>query len=536
MTGTWLLVRLILRRDRIRLPLWVLLAVGLVAGIASSVKNLYAAQADRDNYAETVGANASAAVYSGPGLGTDTLGGILLKESAATTLILVILFTITAVVRHTRAEEESGRAELVGSAVVGRYARLMAPLIVVGVTTLLIGVLVFVSLLGYGLPASGALAYGLAMTLLPWVFAGVAAVCAQVFEHARTANGAAIAIFGLAFIVRGVGDSTAVSDPGSALADISWFSPLGWLYQLRPFAGERWWVLLLPLALAAVLVVTAALASTRRDVAAGLIPPRLGRPEATGALSSVWALVWRLQRGSVVAWTIGVAVVAVVFGSIANDITDIVGDNQNTSDVITRLGGASSLVDSYLGWLLGITAIAAAAFAVSAVVRLRSEETSLRVEPLLATGVKRWQLVASHLVVAVVGAAVMLLAAGAVVGLAHGARTGDTGGELARVLRGEFGQLPAVLLLIGAAVALIGLLPRFTLVAWALVAVALLIAQLGAVFQLSQAVMNLSPFTHVPRALGQTPSAVAVSWLLGIAVVLVAAGVVGFRRRDIART
>jgi ABC-2 type transport system permease protein len=62
--------------------------------------------------------------------------------------------------RHTRAEEESGRDELIRSGAVGRLAPLSAAVVVALAANAVLGALVAVSLIAYGLPVTGSLALG----------------------------------------------------------------------------------------------------------------------------------------------------------------------------------------------------------------------------------------------------------------------------------------------------------------------------------------------------------------------------------------
>jgi ABC-2 type transport system permease protein len=287
------------------------------------------------------------------------------------------------------------------------------------------------------------------------------------------------------------------------------------------------------IAVTIVLVGAGAALSVRRDVSAGLIPARTGRSEATRSLGSAWALAWRLQRGSLIGWAIGVAVGAAVLAAIAHDITDMVGDNNDAARVLAQLGGPGALVDSFLAWVLGITGIAAAAYAVAAVLRLRSEETAVRAEPVLATTVKRGQWVGSHLAVAFVGTVLLMVTAGLVVGVVHGLRSGDLADQLPRVLTGALAQIPAALILAAVAVALFGIVPRLSAAAWVFVVIALLVAQLGGILRLDQWAMDASPFAHIPKLPGGRVTAAPLLWLAGIAAMLASAGLAGFRRRDI---
>ena len=95
---------------------------------------------------------------------------------------------------------------------------------------------------------------------------------AQLTEGARTANGIVAVILGVSYLLRALGDSAA--DGGTRW--LSWLSPIGWAQQVRPFAGDRWLVALLPVALLLVAMTAAFALVRRRDVGAGLVRPRPG--------------------------------------------------------------------------------------------------------------------------------------------------------------------------------------------------------------------------------------------------------------------
>ena len=153
-------------------------------------------------------------------------------------MALVALASIMLMVRHTRAEEETGRAELTGSAVVGRHARLAAALLVVGGADLVAAGGTIAALIGYGLPVAGSLAFGLAVAGAGVVFAAVAAVAAQFVEHSRTATGGAAALYGLAFILRAVGDTSAIANPDGAARRLCGSPRSGGLSRCAPTAAN----------------------------------------------------------------------------------------------------------------------------------------------------------------------------------------------------------------------------------------------------------------------------------------------------------
>ena len=165
--------------------------------------------------------------------------------------------------------------------------------------------------------------------------------------------------------------------------------------------------------------------------------------------------------------------------------------------------------------------------------RLRTEETGGRAEPVLATAVGRLQWAGSHLAFAVAGPAVVLLIAGLFAGITYGAEVGDIGGKVPRVMMAAAVQLPAVWVLAATAVALVGLLPRMAAVSWAALVVCLLIGLVGTAMQLNHWLLDVSPFTHIPRLPGGEFVAVPLISLLLIAAALAVAGLIGLRRRDI---
>ena len=535
LTGTGKLVRLILRRDRVLLPLWIVVFAGLMASIVASFQGLFPTAAERQSYADASAADPGFTSLYGPLHGSSL--GELTVWRAGFYPVLIALVALLTVIRHTRTEEDSGRRELLGATVVGRHAALAAALIVTLAANLVLAVVVAAGLAGQGLPAAGSVAAGLQLAAAGWAFAAVGAVAAQLTSGAGAARGIAVGVLGGTWLLRVVGDVSNLSGGGGGgLGWLSWLSPIGWAHKLRPYAGERWWVLLLPVALTVLGAVVAVALEARRDVGAGLLPARPGPATAAPGLRSPLALAWRLHRGLLAGWLAGFAVVGVVLGGAASSVGDMVADNPNLEDIFTRMGGRTGIVDAYLVSVLGILGLLAAGYAIQATLRLRAEEAAGRAEPVLATAVGRLQWAASHLVFSVLGSALALVAAGLTVGLTYGLSSGDTGRQLSRVLEGALVQVPAVWVLAAVAVALAGLAPRFAAVAWGALGACVLLLLVGAALQLDQWIMDLSPFTHLPKVPGAALSATPLVLLLAVALALGGAGLAGLRRRGIPAT
>ena len=519
MTGLRTLVSLNLRRDRVLIPAWVLGLGAAVVLVAASYASLYETESSRREVVRTLGSTpATLALYGR--IYADSVGGLVAWRLGGIALALAGLMSIFIVTRHTRAEEETGRAELVGAGVVDRRAPLAAALITAALASVALGVIVTLGALSNG--AAGALALGCSFAAVALVFAAIAAATAQIAESARGANGLAIAALGAAFALRAIGDA--------GPHWLAWLSPLGWAQAVRPYGGERWWLIVALLALAALATFAATRLADRRDIGAGILPPRPG--PARGELRTALQLAWRLQCGALAGWAVGFAIVGAAFGSIAQDIGDVIGDSQDVRDALARLGGTESLADAYLAATFGILALIAAGYAVQAVLRLRGEETGGRAEPLLATAVSRTRWALGHTVIALAGTAALLAVAGLAAGIAHAAQTGDAG-QLGRLLGAALAQVPAAWVLAGVALALFGLAPRATVAAWAALALCLALAELGPVLELSQSVIDLSPFAHSPQLPGGSLSAAPLT-LAVIGAALGAVGLAGLRRRDLA--
>jgi ABC-2 type transport system permease protein len=528
--GTGQLTSLAFRRDRVMLPACVWGIVVVLAITARDLKVLYPTPARRLAVATSAGENPALRFLLGRLNGT-SVGAFLAARWGVWGAAAAVLLTIFIVVRHTRADEEAGRLELVGSAAVGRQAPLIAALLAAVTANAAIALLTCLWLPALKLPLAGSAALALSIAGCGLAFAGVAAVGAQLATTAQGARGIAIAALGAAFVLRAVGDTGPAS-----LSWLSWASPLGWVESTRTFgsSGVRWWVLALPLVTSAVLVAVAFALAAGRDHSAGLQPARPGRPAASGLLRGPFSLAWRLQWGPLAAWVAGCMFAFAAGGAAAKAIGSILSASPALRHYLLRLGYQATLSDAYLSALMLLAGLAAAAYATSAVLRLRTEETGNLAEPVLATttGRIRWGL--SHISVAVGGVCLLLATAGLSAGLGYGILTGSVSTQVPRLLGAAAARLPATMALAAVAVLLFGLLPwEATGLAWSAVALAVVIAVFGPPLQWPAWTMDISPFTQTPKLPGGTVPAEPLLWLCGITLTLAAAGLAGLRHRDI---
>lgn len=522
-SGTFGMLRLYLRRDRISLPLWVLLlSVPLATVYVGSIEKVYPTQAARAGFAASIMASPAQRALYGQ-VYNDSLGAVGIWKAGMFHLLIAVAVILT-VIRHTRADEEAGRTELVDSTAVGRYASLSAALLLSFGASIATGAIGAAGLLTTDVPPGGSLAFGAALACSGLVFTAVAAVTAQLSPSARVARGAAFAVLAAAFTLRAVGDA------GSGA--LSWLSPLGWSLQVRPYAGDHWPVLALHLATTVALTAVAYRLLAGRDVGAGLFAERAGPGSAAPALGNAFGLAWRLDRGALLLWTVGLCLYGVLMGSVVHGIGDELGGSTAARDIVVRMGGTSALEEAFIAVAFTMMGMVAAAFAVSLTLRLHQEEAGQRAETTLAGAVSRSRWLASHLVAALAGPSAAMLVSGVAGGLVYGAAAGDIGGKPAFVLASAAVQLPAVWLLSAVTVALFGLAPRFTPMAWGVLVGFVALYLIGSLAGFPQWLLDLEPFAHVPR-IGADFTGAPLLWLLAIDAGLITLGVMAFRRRDL---
>jgi ABC-2 type transport system permease protein len=521
--GTAALIRLIVRRDRIRIAVWVVSIALLVVLTALSVKSLFPTQASIDQAAAATQNNPGAIAFNGPPQGLDTLGGQIAFQVGALGMVAVALMSIFMIGRLTRGDEEAGRLELVRSLPVGIHAPAVAALIVAVAMNAAVGVLSSVSLIAEGLPTSGSIVLGASFVVAGVFFTGVALVAAQITQNTRVVYGSSGALLGLAYLLRIVGD---VGD-----GTVSWFSPIGLAQKARPFAGERWWPLLLLTVVAVGLIVLAFQLAVRRDHGAGLVAPRPGRLAAAPSLGHPLGLAMRLQRGTLIGWGAGVLVTGIAYGSIAPTIDRFVANNMALALLLAG-AGVGSLTDNYFATSLRVMALVASGFAIQSALRLRTEESADRAEPVLATSVSRSRWAMSHVTIALVGSGGLLALAGLATGVSY-AITGGHWSGVPRLLGAAVVYAPAMWLLIGLAVILFGFVPRFVDVAWGILAAFFVIGLLGVVLRLPDWALKLSPFERTPALPAADLTVLPLAVLTALAAVLILGGLGGLRRRDI---
>lgn len=518
------LLRFMIRRDRLRAPVWVVSVVGIIVASAASVIGLYDTPFELQQYADLAQADAALKAIAGPGYGLDnpTTGAVVMNETLLYTLIGTALMCIFLLVRHTRAEEETDRAELVRAASVGRLATLSAACVWVATITIVVAAGIMASFVALGLATTGTLAFGAIVAGTGLLFIGIAAVMAQVASSARAATAGAGVALGVSFVMRAVGDL--------GTGWVTWLSPLGWAQSIRAFDDERWWVLA-PIGLTTLaLMAVAVMLSVRRDLGAGLLAQRAGPARGNPRLATPLAMAARLQRTSLISWMVGLSLLGFFFGIVA-DQADLMLENEAIAEFFKQ-AGAGTPTDAFLATIVLMIGLIASGFTVSAVLRLRTEELAGRAGLVLATPVSRTRWLLSYLAVTAGGTVAVMMAAGLATGLGYAAQIGDIG-KILPVLGAAAAMLPALLVLAAVSVALIGIRPGWAPLAWIGVALSAVVGVLAETLKLPQALRNVSPFEHIPAIPAASLQVLPLAMLCAVAALFVGVGLLAMGRRDI---
>ena len=516
-TGVSNLLRLALRRDRVRLSVWIAVLTLMMVYAPNAVKLAYPEEAQRLARVNLLKTPAGM-MLGGPMFGgneTD-LGVMMANELMLTLIVAASILAITTVIRHTRAEEENGIAELVLSSVVGRYARTFAALILVGGVNAVLAVTMTLAMASTGFRFVDTAAMCLGITGVAMVFGAVAAVTAQLWRQARTATGAAMAALAVAALVRGIGD--VIDNSGSAL---SWFSPIAWAQQMRAFVDVRWWPFALLVALAVALMALAAWLEGSRQYDDGVIPSTGEKPNAR-PISGVLGLHLTLQRGQTIGWTVGLFLGGLAFGSMTKSLLDAAKGNELLARVLATQGN-----DGVYTTMTQFLAAAATAYVVSAVLRVYNDEQSGLGEALLAGAVSRWRWLLTAVASALVGSAVLMFFAGLGNGLGAGLTLGEAGTVVKLTLAG-LAYVPALAVVAGVAALAVAL--RQAWIGWLAITFVVTSLYLGALLRLPRWLIDLSPVgrTTAPSHY----SAVTLTVMVVIAAALTIVGGWIYRSRD----
>ncbi|WP_285137645.1 polyketide antibiotic transporter [Microbacterium sp. lyk4-40-TSB-66] len=536
MNGLGPLLRVRLRRDAVQLAIWILGTVALGAATVAGVRGQFATPTDREALLATAIANPVILLFRGLPSGSDEGAFAAFLITPFLALLAALMSTFLAV-RHTRGDEEAGRAELVAATPAGRSAALTATVAHGILANLVLAVLAALTFVGLGFAATGSALLGASAGLTGVAFLAVAFVAAEIARTARAANSIGVWAVLLSYLACGVGN--ALGTPSADLqrmqsAPLAWASPFGWAENVRAFDADDARPLLLSAALAIVAVGVAVVLHRSRDLGASLLPAPRGPATAGRLLSGPIGLAWRESRGAVIGWVVAGLLVGLLSTRLSAVISQIGDSIPSVQTLLQSLAAQGSLAQGAVEVFFTLAGILAACAGVQAVVRLRQDEAAGLAEPVRAAGVSRVRWLAAAVCVALAGIVGTLGAA--VTGAALGVATtdgGDTSLLRAAAVSAAGQALAALVITLVAAVAVV-VVPRASIaIGWGLVGLAAVAGLFGPLLGLPDAVVRASPLASVPILSGDTVDARGAVWWALIAAALITAATVGVRRRPL---
>lgn len=499
---------------------WVVALGATMLATTLSISGLYDTQAKIDSYAGAVASGSALKAINGHVYGLATLGGVIANEFGFIASFALPLMGISLIARTTRREEETGRLEVLLAGRIGRTVPLVSSVLVTIIALLLTSGALAAGLVAAGVGSAHSIVYAASIGALGLVFAGIAAVCAQLVEHARGVYTISLGALVIAYLLRGAG---AVLDH-----PLTWLSPLGWAQETRAFADARWWPVLLSVGVALLLIITAAAMTGTRDL--GNAPLRRGgaAPAASGFLCSRTGFAIHLQRGNILGWSMAAIVVSAAFGALADAATEAVSGNQALQDV---LGGAAGS-NGFSATMVLLLGLLCGAYAVQAMGTLRNEESAGRLETTLSGQASRTAWLGAQVIVVVAGLLVVAFSGA----LALGATTAWSTGEmtqLGELVGAAASYLPALLVLAAVALALFAAVPRLFVLAWLIFAFTAIVMFLGDLLSFPEWLMNLAPMHHVGFPPQDPPAGTALAALAAAAAALCIGAFAAFHKREI---
>ena len=525
------------RRDRWQLLSWIVAIGAFALFAAAAVIQTYGSEAGRTAILQVAIATPAILMLRGLPRGAEQGAFTFFLIYAFLALLAGLMSTFLAV-RHTRADEETGGAELVAATPAGRLMPNTATVLHGIAANVLVALAVFAGFTAEGLDPQGSLAAGTATGAVGLAFLGVGLLVSQFMGTSRGANGLSAALVVLAYIVRGIGDATGTPSADGTTMTVgaaSWFSPIGWGQQTFAYSGNRAWPLLLPVGLAAASLTAAWLILRARDSGASVWGARPGRAGARPTLAGPVALALRLQSGSIIGWGLSGLALGLLAGSLGKAIAAVDTPDTNITAVLRAMlqSQGTSLTQLMVSVLFSMAGVLAAACALQAVIRLRQEEAAGTAELLLAAPVGRVRWLAGYLLL---GAGAVVLVIGLAWAGAWAALTGaaDVAMPADALWATAAAQLPAALIYLSVPALVFVLWPAATTAAsWALLGVGVALGIFGGMLGLDQSLRDLSPFTHTPVPHGAATDWSGAWWMLAISALAAVLAVALMRRREV---
>jgi ABC-2 type transport system permease protein len=531
-TNSVRLVKFMLRRERVISTIWITIMVFFSVALVPGVNQVIGDGEDREAMV-TMLSDPSMIAMMGPLYDAESTAGLFAYMMLLWTMLAIGLMNIFLIVRHTRADEERNRAEVVRSLPVGRLATLNAAMLTALIVNTVLAVLTGLGMFATGVEGfgfGGCMLYGVLLGVFGLFCAALTAVFCQLCVSSRGALAFPGIIMVALYMVRAIGDMPN-EDGVMEYEVLSCLSPMGILQRSQVFVNDSTAPVFAVLLITAVITVTAFVLNRVRDMEQGFIPAKPGRREAKKSLLSPFGLSLRLTKNSIVWWCTGMFAVAAMYGVILSDIGEFIDSNDFYGELMVVAPGRMQ-AEVFVATISIMLSICCAIPVLATVFKLRGEEKDGRLEGILSRSVSRTRNLAGYAVLGFAASIIVPLvtASGFYV---SAAAVMDDPIPYSFFLQNMMVYLPALWVMLGTGAAIVGFAPKITMFTWGYIGYTFFVMFFGGMINLPEWLQKTTPFGYIPLLIAEEVNWLTLSLLTAVAAALTVIGFIGYRKRDV---
>lgn len=516
----------ILRKEKIKIALWVVLISGFVIGVSHAYPALFPNPEELIGLAEAMKNPMMVAMF-GPVYDPEnyTIAQSLGNQMLIFSMLFTAIMSIFIVSQFTRGDEEEGILELIQSLPVGRLSNTLSTVIIV------VGMNVIIALLiGFGIAIVpddsitflGSITFGLSIGATGILIASIVLIMAQLFENNRTVMGLSFLVLGVMYILRGIGDLSENI--------LIWLIPFNWPARVEVYINNYNYLNLLTVLFSVVLFTFAFYLNARRDLESGLIAQKKGKESASRILKTPLGLVLRLLRPAMMAWAITLFILGLTYGSIFGDLDTFIEGSDIFEEILP--GGDFPLNVQFMSIIMMVVAITAGIGPIMFLNRLASEEKKNHTEHIYSKSISRIKMLSIFTIIAMISSVILLFLGS--LGMISGIIASmEEPIETLLILQAGFAYLPALLFMIGLSVFILGYFPNRTGLIWVYFGYAFFSVYMGNVIGLPDMFKQLTPFGYVDQLPIDNFRILPTVIMLVLATMMTISGFIGYRRRDL---
>lgn len=519
-------IKFIFKKDKVKLIVWTLALVLYGVGFVPIFQGILDTSTSSQVIVDTM-KNPAMIAMVGPVFVEDayTIGSIYANYMLVFSAIIAATMNIFIIANNTKKDEEYGASELLLSLPLGRYSILAGNLIIAFILNLIILLATAFGMVAISaeIGLKGAFIFSSAIYGFGFLFACITALFSQIFTRYRSVLTYSFLTLFVFYLIRAIGDVS--------LELLSYISPLGLITRTENFVNDYTWPLVLLLVeILLVLGITFVLAKNR-DLGSGLVAEKSGKTKASPLLRGVKTFAFKLSRNSIIIWSLVIFVFSAMYGSVFGDLENYITTSELLRNMFT-IDGPNSITEQFIALLMVIMSMISTIPSLTILHRILSEEKKGYSEQILTKEVSRFHYLISFFIISIL-ASVLFQVLVALGFWSVGSIYLESIPSLTTFLISALIYLPAIWLMVGISILLIGFAPKFAWINYLFLGYNFMIVYMGRLLDFPQILEDLTPFGNVVQypleALTWTSSLV----MLGLFVVFSVVGFIGYRKRDL---